>query len=814
MIPILYPASETNFTNNGVGRLTDCIECTVTEERNGIYEAEFSYPVNGIHYADIQEGMYIACIHDDDGDVQPFEIYRRSAVINGTVTFSCRHLSYKLSNVILEPFTASSASDVLSKLTTKNINTNDFTFWTDKTTAASFKLTVPASVRAVMGGVEGSILDVYGGEWDFDKWTVKLYAHRGTASGVTIRYGKNLTDLTQVRDSGEIHNAVVPYWVQEDENSTTLVMLPEKIVKAAGVTTPTPIALDLSLDFMEKPTQTQLRNAANAYLTDSSIWTPTENITIDFVQLWQTTEYQNVANLLKVRLCDTVDVYYTALGLTRTGVKVISVTYDVLAERYTKMELGQPSATYSDVLTNNFNTAIKKAQVSDRGFMDGAIQSATETLTGANGGYIVINRDADGHPQELLVMDTDDELTATNIIRMNVNGIGFSTDGGSTYGTAWTIGGAFNANYITAGTLRTIKLEGPSNQTFWDLSTGEWQSTGSTSVDYDGGAWNNPSSEYGTWTFDMSVNIDAGVYSVYGSRPGKKTQFVTFGVFAEPDVDGFDEYIVDHYGTTEYSEFLAAYARPKMMLVGERRTFYGRFVGTFDGTNYPASAPRVTDAIFNPSAYLSPATLVLGHCDKLNSIASETEQDPRWVGPGNSGVLIPSYNKLQLCAGPVNMEDSIVFVENTKLGTASSGNLSFSWRYDSDAVKHGYCYRPAWPFRPGDTLVIPNDYPVLCAGYLSSSNTSIYFFIPLSRPISDYVKTITITAGTIIVRQAGSYLVGSADSGASITTYNRLIHWSRDNGIYVRLQKSSGNFGGTNNSELCANLYGITINFS
>ena len=473
------------------------------------------------------------------------------------------------------------------------------------------------------------------------------------------------------------------------------------------------------------------------------------------------------------------------------------------------MELGQAQATFSDVIASNYTAQINKTQEKVQGFMDGAIADATATLSGANGGYIVINRDADGKPQELLVMDTDSELTATNVIRMNVNGIGFSTDGGSTYGTAWTIGGAFNANYITAGVLRTIKLEGPTNATFWDLSSGEWQSTGSLQVDYDGGAWNDPNSQTGTWDFNMSVNINAGIYSLNGSRPTKDSKFVTFGVFGEPDVDAFAEYIIDHYGTTEYNDYLNAYARPKMMLTGERQYFYGRFVGRFNGTDYPASSPLNVNTVFSPAAYLSPSALVLGHCDKLNTAWSDTTLDPRW----ESGTAVPSYNKLQLCAGAVNVEDSIVFVENLTWGTGSTGNLSNIWRYDEDAAKHGYCYRPAWPFKPDEALYTPEDYPVICAGYLSSSNASLYFYIPLNRPISPYVKSITISAGTVAARQNGTFLIGSSNSATAITTFNRLISFSRDNGIYVRLQKSSGNFGGTNNAECTVTLYGLRINF-
>lgn len=116
MIPILYPQSETRFRNNGLGRLVDCISCVVTEERNGIYECEFQYPVTGQHYSDIQEGRIIFCTHDDTRTGQPFEIYKRSAEINGVVTFNASHISYRLSKVTLEPFTATSCAHALSEI--------------------------------------------------------------------------------------------------------------------------------------------------------------------------------------------------------------------------------------------------------------------------------------------------------------------------------------------------------------------------------------------------------------------------------------------------------------------------------------------------------------------------------------------------------------------------------------------------------------------------------------------------------------------------------------------------------------------------
>ena len=116
---------------------------------------------------------------------------------------------------------------------TKAAVENPFTFWTDKTTQAAFSVETPASIRSLLGGSQGSILDVYGGEYEFDRWTVRLWNQRGQDSGVTIRYGKNLTDLQQDENISNVATGVYPYWKSAGEDAT-LVELPEKIVNAPG----------------------------------------------------------------------------------------------------------------------------------------------------------------------------------------------------------------------------------------------------------------------------------------------------------------------------------------------------------------------------------------------------------------------------------------------------------------------------------------------------------------------------------------------------------------------------------------------------
>ena len=348
MIPVLYNADETQFITNGRGRLSDCISCIVTEERNGIYEMEFQYPITGVHFDEIEMGRIVTATHDDKGDVQPFEIYARTVPdLNGVVTFNAHHISYKLCDVVIMPFTAGSCAAALQKIPDNAVNACPFEFWTDKTTVATFTNGVPRLVRNMLGGEENSILDVYGsGEYEFDKWTVKLHAARGTDSDVEIRYSKNLTNLSQNIDDSDSYNAIVPYWADEEGN---LVTLPEKILVYSGITPriayltdhnliiirtendePIEVAytqiitapMDMSEYFESKPTVAQLRTAAQTKFENSGAWLPNENIQIDFVQLWQTEEFKDYAALQRVGLCDTVSVFYPQVGLEAVKAKV------------------------------------------------------------------------------------------------------------------------------------------------------------------------------------------------------------------------------------------------------------------------------------------------------------------------------------------------------------------------------------------------------------------------------------------------------------------------------------------------------------
>ena len=562
MIPILFDHSETAFTSNGICRLPDCIRCEVTEERNGIYECEFEYPITGRHYDDIIIDRIIYATHDDSKEPQPFDIYKRSAPINGIVTFNAHHISYRLGNILLTPFTATSCVTALAQFNAYSMTENPFTFHTDKDVVSEFSITIPVSIKKMLGGTEGSILDVYGtGEYEFNKFRVDFWRHRGQDNGVVIRYADSLSDLKHELDYSSSYNTVVPYWANMD--LTQVVTLPEKYVFSNVAPTisnnwtedGTPITddsgniiefmttdgkavpLDLSDAWEEPPTEEQLRSKGLEYLNNSRAWLPTENLKVDFIALWQTDEYANVAPLQTVNLCDTVTVLYPELGVDTT-VKVIKTVYNTLLDRYSEIELGEPVSSFAETVTAQASAEVKESP-SFLASIAGEVARATNKITGVDGGYVVIDSDSAGHPYQILIMDAPDKASAVNVMRINNAGIGFSTNGyNGVFTSAWTLDGHFVADFITAGTLnanliRTGIIQGQTGGNYWNLDSGEFY----------------------TNTNDRGINIKDGRIYFYDPTDPDFTGFISTNTINISNENEDTETGIGIYSTNEWLEF-------------------------------------------------------------------------------------------------------------------------------------------------------------------------------------------------------------------------------------------------------------------
>lgn len=465
MIPILYNnvTEGTVPSSFGVGALFDVLSCQVTEELNGAYELVLEYAASGVHADDILPNAIIKVKPNLTDDAQLFRVYKVGKTINGRFTVNAAHITYDLSGKIITTGTAGSCTAACALLTAQ---AGGFSILTDKSTTATFTISEPSSIRSWFGGKEGSLLDIYGGEWSYNNYTATLNTTRGTDRGVVIRYGKNIVDLSQEIDMENLATAVVPYCINNETEVMTL-----------GTKVPTGLVLDvdrdIAVDFSESvnfesstPLTTQLATLASRYIDNHKLTTLKNSITLDFVQLEDLTE--------RVDLGDTCHIYYDALGVSGS-VRCIKTIWDCLEERYTSTTFGELKASIVDTIANTEKRTETIPQMSD---IRRAIINATELITGNLGGYVVIHdSNGDGEPDEILIMNTPDITTATKIWRWNNSGLGYATSYAGPYGLAMTADGAIVADYITAGTMsgnrvRTGVIESQNHNLIMDLDSG------------------------------------------------------------------------------------------------------------------------------------------------------------------------------------------------------------------------------------------------------------------------------------------------------------------------------------------------------
>lgn len=480
MIPALYNKSETTFTHNGVGLLSEAVKATVTEERNGSYELSLQYPITGRFYSEITEGAIIKAKANETSEPQLFRIYKSSKPINGIVTYSAEHISYDLNGIPLLGFSIKNATPqmALTKAIEGAALPCPFTAYSNISTLNSTEILTPCSVRALLGGQTGSLLDVWGGEYEFDNFTVKLYLHRGKDNGVVIEYGKNLKDLKQESNIAECYTHLMPYavYTAQDESGNSeekYVYLAEKVIpltEAEDIGHYKAFIMDFSDRFgdNEEITEEKLRAKATAYAAAADLGTPKVNITVSFVQLWQTEEYKNIAPLERVKLCDTVTVRFSKLGVAATS-KVIKTVYNSLQEKYESVTLGDAKSSFANTVNKQqeaiqeIKSSVKKGQAEATEQLKKAIANATSLITGHSGGYVVLNPAE--KPQEILILDTPTIDEAVNVWRWNSGGLGYSSTGyNGEYSLAMTMDGAIVADFISAGILNGALLQADSVQ--------------------------------------------------------------------------------------------------------------------------------------------------------------------------------------------------------------------------------------------------------------------------------------------------------------------------------------------------------------
>ena len=518
MIPILLDGT------TRIGWLKDCLSCEVTEERNGVYELTLTYPASGSMARELTVERFIKAKPNQTAENQLFKIYKVSKPISGIFTVNAEHVSYALSHYPISSVSLPSANptQVINALLTNAANnlgsSHGFTVETsDIATNAAFHVS-NVSARAGLGGVEGSVLDTYGGEFEFDNYKIKLHRARGSDNGVIISYGKNLTDVKCDISSDSSYTAVYAYAARDDIS----VSLVKPVTNSSGIAARV-LMRDFTSEFGtdEELTSTALNEKVTEWLASNDINALTISMSVSFVDLSQSPEYSSYKLLESVNLCDTVTVRHKDLNLNITA-KVIKTTYNVLNEKYSKVELGSARANFSSTIeqlqkeTQSVKHEVHKTESKITQEYLAAIQDATNAITGNSGGYIRLNPAE--NPQELLIMNTPSAETATKIWRWNLSGLGYSSGGYSgPYRTAITQDGHIVADFIDTGTLTAniIKagiMQSVNGQFSFNLETGHIEAS---DINITGGDINLDGGQLSIENSGFKTDLSSGYLQMY-----------------------------------------------------------------------------------------------------------------------------------------------------------------------------------------------------------------------------------------------------------------------------------------------------------
>ena len=452
-------------TTNGLGQFQP-LDAFVTEELNGIYEAEIVLLQTDKHYKDLQVNGLLKINAGEVIGEQIFRIYFISKPIDGKILIKCQHISYDLNKVPVRPFSATGAVQTKNRLLQNVDGTYPFDMMTDiLNTSSYFSLDIPRNFRECLGGYEGSILDVFRPEYEWDNLLVKMLAHRGSDEGVRISYGKNLTDFKQEENIENVYTSVLGYAVKDGVTYTGDIY--HKIVSNL----PRVKIVDFSNEYSESvPTTASLTQNAQDYATRNAIEVPNVSINISFVPLYQTEEYKNIAPLERVGLGDTVHVYFDKMDIEATS-RVVKTRWNVNLNKYDSVELGETRANLTTLLEDAVQEAKENITI-DAGYIENELNDMSQLIINGLGLHrTLVPVSTGGHRMYLHNKPTLAESDTQYMI--GAGGFMISTDYGQTWNSGWDADGNVVVNSLATITLKALEIYG-SYLCFGDYPNGKY----------------------------------------------------------------------------------------------------------------------------------------------------------------------------------------------------------------------------------------------------------------------------------------------------------------------------------------------------
>ena len=376
MRPILYNANETAFETYGLGEI-DATKAQVTRERNGNYTLYIEYPASGPLASAFKNDMRIKSDAGLRTKNQTFFISRIVKDSTGILKIYAKHISHLTETMAVRNNTnaTGTAQAALAIWALNALGGIRFDTWSDidLTSKTSWNIADFKTARDVLGGVKGSILDVWGGEYEFDNTVIRLHKQLGRKSPTVLEYGRNILRAEDDQDIEGAYTSVYPYATYTPENQGTgeggatsqqiTVELPEKYVDGPYIglyNERRVLIVDFSSNFKDKevPTIDKLRRLAKEYAINNRLGLPKINTKIEYVDLSKTLDYKLTQILEEAELCDIVPVYYPQIGLTSEDAKLTTIVYDVLLEQNDSVEVGVIGDGFKSSMTSNLSGKI------------------------------------------------------------------------------------------------------------------------------------------------------------------------------------------------------------------------------------------------------------------------------------------------------------------------------------------------------------------------------------------------------------------------------------------------------------------------
>ena len=376
MRPILYNANETAFETYGLGEI-DATKAQVTRERNGNYTLYIEYPASGPLAGTFKNDMRIKSDAGLRTKNQTFFISRILKDSTGILKVYAKHISHLTEKMAIRNNTnaTGTAQAALAIWALNALGGIRFDTWSDidLTSKTSWNIADFKTARDVLGGVKGSILDVWGGEYEFDNTVIRLHKQLGRRSPIVLEYGRNILRAEDDQDIDGAYTSVYPYVTYTPESQGTgeggatsqqvTVELPEKYVDGPYIglyNERRVLIVDFSSNFKDKevPTIDKLRRLAKDYAINNRLGLPKINTKIEYVDLSKTLDYKLTQILEEAELCDIVPVYYPQIGLTSEDAKLTTIVYDVLLEQNDSVEVGVIGDGFKSSMTSNLSGKI------------------------------------------------------------------------------------------------------------------------------------------------------------------------------------------------------------------------------------------------------------------------------------------------------------------------------------------------------------------------------------------------------------------------------------------------------------------------